>query len=240
MSRPVTRASAAITATLLAGALAATTSASAAPAGADLSLSERAGGWNYDSLVTMFGRSAVGSRAIVEEGIPTLKREMKVGQITNPARRAAFLATLVSESAMRYDASQYGATDTYRGRGYIQLTGDFNYEAAGNYFGINLLRNPERARSLKWSAPIARWYWTVARTTTNAYADAHDMNGVNRNIGFAWNYEEATRRCNRFKSAFKYFTGHYPANTTCYPSRLPKEGSTDWYLDPQQALAGAR
>ncbi|MEI2779277.1 MAG: glycoside hydrolase family 19 protein [Tetrasphaera sp.] len=234
MARHLTRASGAFAALL-------TTVAVAAPAHADTAPdpAERLVGWNYDSLVRMFGQSWVGPRAVVEEGLPSLKREMQRGSITNASRKAAFLATLVSESAMRYDADQYGATDKYHGRGYIQLSGDFNYEAAGNYFDVNLLRNPERARSLRWSAPIARWYWTVARTTTNAYADAHDMNGVNRNIGFAWNYDEATRRCNRFKSAYRYFTGHNPANTICYPSRLPKPGSTDWYVNPQSKVTSA-
>lgn len=192
------------------------------------------GGITYHGLVTMFGSGWVGPRDIVERGLPGLQAEMTKGAINTPARKAAFLATLVSESAMRYDADESGNTQTYRGRGYIQLTNDFNYASAGTYFGINLLGQPDLAKSLHYSAPIARWYWTVARTTTNAYADDHDMNGVNRNIGFAWSYEEATRRCDRFKSAYKYFTGAYPTNTTCYPARLPARGDTDWYFHPER------
>lgn len=191
-------------------------------------------GFTYDNLVTMFGQSWVGSRSVVEAGLPSLQAEMAKAAINTPARKAAFLATLVSESAMRFDADQ-GGSYTYHGRGYIQLTNDFNYQAAGSYFGIDLLGKPELARSLHYSAPIARWYWTVARTTTNSYADQHDMHGVNRNIGFAWNYEEATRRCDRFKSAFTFFTGKPPAHTICYPARLPAPGDREWYLHPEDS-----
>jgi predicted chitinase len=236
MTRTTTRAAAAIGA-----ALAAATLATAAPATATSTTAtsaSRAGdkgtGLTYDALVAMFGSGWVGDRATVEAGLPSLQQQMTKGGITNASRKAAFLATLVSESAVKYNADEWGSTYTYRGRGYIQLTGDFNYKDAGTYFGINLLGNPDLAKSLRWSAPIARWYWTVARTTTNAYADAHDMNGVNRNIGFAWSYDEATRRCSRFKSAFKYFTGYLPKKTICYPARLPKPGSTDWYVHPER------
>ncbi|GAA1800510.1 glycoside hydrolase family 19 protein [Nostocoides veronense] len=194
------------------------------------------GGITYDNLVTMFGQSWVGERSTVEAGLPSLQAEMVKGQVNNPARKAAFLATLVSESAMRYNADQ-GGSFTYRGRGYIQLTNDFNYKDAGSYFGINLLSSPDLAKSLQYSAPIARWYWTVARTTTNTYADNHDMNGVNRNIGFAWNYEEATKRCERFKSAYKFFTGSYPSNTICYPARLPAPGDREWYAHPERSAS---
>lgn len=187
----------------------------------------------YAALVTMFGSGWVGDQTVVEQGLPKLQAEMAKGAITTAARKAAFLATLVSESGMRWDADQ-GGSYTYRGRGYIQITGDFNYGPAGTYLGVDLLNNPDLAKTLPYSAPIARWYWTVARTTTNTYADNHDMNGVNRNIGFAWSYEEATRRCDRFKSAYTYFTGSLPANTICYPARLPATGSTEWYVHPER------
>lgn len=183
----------------------------------------------YADLVAMFGAGWVGDKTVVEAGLPTLEAEMRKGSITTPARQAAFLATLVSESAVRFDADQ-GGSYSYRGRGYIQLTNDFNYEAAGTYLGIDLLAQPDLARAMKWSAPIARWYWTVARTTTNTYADDHDMSGVNRNIGFAWSYEEATRRCDRFKSAFTVLSGNAPAHTICYPASMPPAGSTSWNL----------
>ena len=192
------------------------------------------GDFDHADLVTMFGSGWVGEPSAVEPGLPSLHAEMVKGQITNPARKAAFLATLVSESAMRYAADQ-GGSFTYRGRGYIQLTNDFNYSAAGSYFDVNLLGNPDLAKSLTYSAPIARWYWTVARTTTNACADAHDMHCVNRNIGFAWSSAEATRRCDRFKSAYRFFTGSLPTNTICYPARLPKTGDTSWFEHPESA-----
>lgn len=188
----------------------------------------------YELLAGMFGTSGIGDRATVEAGLNSLNSQMYKGQITNASRKAAFLATLVSESAMLYNADERGSTARYRGRGYIQLTGDFNYRDAGRYLGVDLLSAPNKAKTLQYSAAIARWYWTVARTTTNSCADAHDMNCVNRNIGFAWSYEEATRRCDRFKAAYRKLTGANPANTICYPARLPKTGDRAWYQDRAQ------
>jgi putative chitinase len=61
--------------------------------------------------------------------------------------------------------------------------------------------NPDRAMSLQWSAPIARWYWTVARNI-NPYADALNMGKVNAATG-----AEDARRCDSFKNALAYLTG---------------------------------
>jgi predicted chitinase len=130
---------------------------------------------------------------------------MRAAGITTPARKAALLATLRNESGFRFDAVQAGGS-TYTGRGFIQLTGSANYTSAGNYFGINLAGNPSLAASLQWSAPIVRWYWTVARNI-NPAADRLDMGAVDRAIGYAPNPAEDTERCNDFKAALRYYNG---------------------------------
>ncbi|MFD3406424.1 glycoside hydrolase family 19 protein [Kribbella sp. NPDC058693] len=123
----------------------------------------------------------------------------------------------------------------YGGRGYIQLTGDFNYGPAGQYLGIDLLGNPDLALSLQWSAPIARWYWTVARNI-NPYADNLDMGRVNAAIGYPAGAEDQ-RRCDSFKSALQYLTGSIPAGVICTrPAKL--KGDTSQLTRPQfDALA---
>lgn len=48
----------------------------------------------------------------------------------------------------------------YYGRGPIQLSGNFNYKAAGDYLGVNLLNNPDRVATdatISWRTAI--WYW---------------------------------------------------------------------------------
>jgi putative chitinase len=124
---------------------------------------------------------------------------------------------------LEYNIREIGDTRLYGGRGYIQLTGDFNYGPAGRYFGIDLLGNPELARSLQWSAPIARWYWTVARNI-NPYADALNMGKVNAAIGYPAGTEDQ-RRCDSFKNAIRYLTGSVPGGIICTRS-LALSGDT--------------
>jgi len=48
----------------------------------------------------------------------------------------------------------------YYGRGPIQLSWNFNYKAAGDYLGINLLNNPDQvATNATTSWKTAIWYW---------------------------------------------------------------------------------
>lgn len=153
-------------------------------------------------------------KAVVEEGLPSLLKAMKEAEITTPPRIAAFLTTIAVESdGFRYNVSQYNDTRLYRGRGFIQLTGSGNYGAAGKYFGIDLLRQPDLAASLEWSAPIAKWYWTVARRI-NPMADRLDMGAVNKAIGFPAGPGDAVR-CEMFKNALQYLTGSVPDGINC-------------------------
>ncbi|GAA3035403.1 glycoside hydrolase family 19 protein [Actinokineospora globicatena] len=159
----------------------------------------------FEDLKAIYGN--IGAEAVVREGLPSLNQAMVAGQIDNPRRMAAFLATLRNESGFRYNAGEAGQTGTYRGRGFIQLTSNANYTSAGNYLGVNLVGNPDLAASLTYSAPIAQWYWTVARSYTNAAADALDMGRVDAAIGYAPNAREDVERCNDFKAALRYFNG---------------------------------
>ncbi|MGZ0153162.1 glycoside hydrolase family 19 protein [Kribbella sp. WER1] len=173
------------------------------PTGGDITLAD---------VQAMFG-SRIANPSIVETGLPSLNQAMKDAQINTPYRKAAFLATLVHESRLEYNIREIGDTRPYGGRGYIQLTGDFNYGPAGQYLGIDLLGNPDLALSLQWSAPIARWYWTVARNI-NPYADNLDMGRVNAAIGYPAGAEDQ-RRCDSFKNALQYLTGSVPAGVIC-------------------------
>ncbi|HEX8869304.1 MAG TPA: glycoside hydrolase family 19 protein, partial [Lentzea sp.] len=140
-----------------------------------------AGAVTLQDLRNIYG--TIGEPDTVQQGLESLNAEMVRGGITTPARKAAFLATLRNESGFRYNALE-NTGDTYQGRGYIQLTHDFNYRPAGDYLGVNLLASPELARSLQYSAPIARWYWTVARSDSNNAADHYDMGLISRYIGY--------------------------------------------------------
>lgn len=139
---------------------------------------------------------------------------MRKANINNPRRIAAFITTLGVESMFEYNINQIGATSTYRGRGYIQLTGSANYSSAGRYLGVDLLGFPDKAAELEWSARIACWYWTVARPSTNAYADALRMGMVNKMIGFPAGPGDGVR-CRMFAEALRILEGSVPDGITC-------------------------
>lgn len=61
---------------------------------------------------------------------------------------------------------------TYRGRGYIQLTGKANYRAASAWSGVDLVENPQQAGEFDGAAEIAAAFW--AHKGLNAVADQPD------------------------------------------------------------------
>lgn len=169
----------------------------------------------HAQLKAMFG-SRVSDHPRAVKNMRNLNRAMRQNGITTPQRKAAFLATLVNESRLDPGAQERGAGGAYKGRGYIQLTGQWNYRAAGRDLGINLVRYPGRAATPGNSAAIAAWYWTDLRPGTNRAADRFDMGRVNRNIGYAHNAREDRERCADFKRAYKILSGkNAPKRTIC-------------------------
>jgi predicted chitinase len=49
----------------------------------------------------------------------------------------------------------------YKGRGYIQITGKYNYAKAGKALGLDLVNNPTLAEKPAVAAKIAIWYWKL-------------------------------------------------------------------------------
>lgn len=168
-------------------------------------------------------RTSDAAKKNVADGWASLLDAMEVAQINNPRRVAAFLTTLCFESWIEYNAvdGTYG-TRVYAGRGFIQLTGKvlpdgdvMNYGPCGRYLGIDLIGNPDLAKSLEWSARIATWYWTVARPRCNEYADDLRMGKVNGAIGYPLSGSNDADRCMVFGKVLQYLTGSVPAGITC-------------------------
>jgi putative chitinase len=49
----------------------------------------------------------------------------------------------------------------YKGRGFIQITGRYNYQIAGEALGLDLVKYPELAEKPGVAAKIAVWYWKL-------------------------------------------------------------------------------
>ncbi|OCG29002.1 hypothetical protein A9G11_00010 [Gilliamella sp. wkB108] len=69
---------------------------------------------------------------------------------------------LASTEKLRNDAKRYGNTKqgdgyTYRGRGLAHLTFKGNYKKASDYFGIDFVKDPDKAAELDNAVPILIW-----------------------------------------------------------------------------------
>jgi putative chitinase len=54
---------------------------------------------------------------------------------------------------------QVGDGAKYKGRGFIQITGRYNYKRAGEELGLPLEKHPELAEDPATAAKIAVWFW---------------------------------------------------------------------------------
>ncbi|WP_458070045.1 XVIPCD domain-containing protein [Rhodanobacter sp. BL-MT-08] len=95
--------------------------------------------------------------------IPVKYAHREGEQVLDAARLEALrgkpekLAELMYGGRMGND--QPGDGYTYRGRGYMQLTGKENYAAAGKALGLDLVKHPELAAEPENASKIATWYW---------------------------------------------------------------------------------
>ena len=106
-----------------------------------------------------------------------LNAAMAEANITTPQQQAMFIAQLAHESGgfqfmeeIASGAAYEGRSDLgntqpgdgvrFKGRGYIQVTGRYNYGQAGDALGLDLVNNPGLAARPENAARIAAWYWS--------------------------------------------------------------------------------
>jgi len=106
--------------------------------------------------------------AFAKTGSDTVRKQEAAAFLANVAHETGNLVYVVEQNTSNYphycDASQsYGCPAgqaAYYGRGPIQLSWNFNYKAAGDALGIDLLRNPylvEQDAAVAWKTGL--WYW---------------------------------------------------------------------------------
>ncbi|CAM5230034.1 chitinase [Streptomyces spiroverticillatus] len=108
--------------------------------------------------------------AFTKTGNDTVRRQEAAAFLANVNHETGGLRYVVEQNTANYphycDAAQpYGCPAgqaAYYGRGPIQLSWNFNYKAAGDALGIDLLRNPylvEQNPSIAWRTGL--WYWNT-------------------------------------------------------------------------------
>jgi predicted chitinase len=75
---------------------------------------------------------------------------------------------------------RYDGGCTYRGRGAIQLTGKYNYNAAGNALGVNFVANPSLVATTQYAFKTAGWFWRSHNL--NSCSDNGDVTSCTRTI----------------------------------------------------------
>jgi predicted chitinase len=73
-----------------------------------------------------------------------------------------------------------GDGERYKGRGYIQLTGRYNYRKAGLALGLPLEKNPELLEDPEIAAKVAIWYWKLR--VQSRVSNFHNVSAVTKPI----------------------------------------------------------
>ncbi|MFI2370408.1 glycoside hydrolase family 19 protein [Streptomyces sp. NPDC018833] len=127
---------------------------------------------NRNSFYTYSGLTAALSAypGFANTGSDTVKKQEAAAFLANVSHETGGLVHVVEQNTANYphycDWSQpYGCPAgqaAYYGRGPIQLSWNFNYKAAGDALGIDLLNNPwrvEREAAVAWKTGL--WYWNT-------------------------------------------------------------------------------
>lgn len=120
-------------------------------------------------------------------GSDTVKKQEAAAFLANVSHETGGLVYVVEQNTANYphycDTSQsYGCPagqSAYYGRGPIQLSWNFNYKAAGDALGINLLANPylvEQDASVAWKTGL--WYWNTQNGPGTMTAHNAMVNGA--------------------------------------------------------------
>jgi chitinase len=125
-----------------------------------------------NSFYTYSGLTAALSAypAFAKTGSDTVRRQEAAAFLANVNHETGGLVHIVEQNTANYphycDAGQpYGCPAgqaAYYGRGPIQLSWNFNYKAAGDALGINLLNNPNLVQNdaaVAWKTAL--WYWNT-------------------------------------------------------------------------------
>lgn len=123
--------------------------------------------------------SVSGLRKVFKKYFPTI--EMAREYARNPEK----IANKVYANRMNNGNECSGDGWRYRGRGFIQITGKYNYTQLSIATGIDYVNNPDLLLREADSMISALWFWNANRI--NRYADRDDVKKVTRAINGGYN-----------------------------------------------------
>jgi predicted chitinase len=109
---------------------------------------------------------------------PKFLKDKKTGKIIVDPKTKKFKN--FNEKAKGLGNDTRGDGVKYKGRGYIQITGKYNYMRVGEALGLDLVNNPELAEKPEVAAQIAVMYWK--KRTQPKVDDFNDVRAVTKTI----------------------------------------------------------
>ncbi|WP_371502373.1 glycoside hydrolase family 19 protein [Kitasatospora sp. NBC_00374] len=189
-----------------------------------------------NSFYTYSGLTAALSAypAFAATGSDTVRKQEAAAFLANVSHETGGLVYVVEQNTANYphycDAGQpYGCPAgqaAYYGRGPIQLSWNFNYKAAGDALGINLLANPNLVQTdaaVAWKTAL--WYWntqsgpgtmTPHNAMVNGYGFGETIRSINGSLECnGGNPAQVQSRINSYQS-FTQILGTVPgSNLSC-------------------------
>lgn len=90
----------------------------------------------------------------------------------------------------------------YKGRGYIQVTGRFNYTAISKDTGIDYLNNPKWLEREADAMISALWFWN--KRNLNRLADRDDLLNITKKINGGTNgLNDRIKKLSKYKAIFR-------------------------------------
>lgn len=129
---------------------------------------------NFTKLEEGLSYSAERLMKVWPKRFPTLERAQPY------ARNPKALANNVYANRMGNRDEASGDGFRFRGSGWLQLTGHDNFYHAGKGIGVDLVMNPDLARTPQYAALTAGWFW--ATQNCNSLAEAGDWTALTKKI----------------------------------------------------------
>jgi putative chitinase len=130
-------------------------------------------------------------------------------------------------------SSSYSGGKKYKGRGYIQLTHDYNYKKYGDKLGIDLVNNPDLATNSDIAAKIAVMYWkenvrpSVGNNWNDVFSASRAINNPSASSPKGINgYEDRVSKFNQYKE--KLNSGALNIEGPAKPKSKPKGKSSNF------------
>jgi predicted chitinase len=137
------------------------------------------GCWEFWSSARV-ARATNCPQSAIDSNWPAIHKELKRRGVATQPVCAAALATIAVETAHTFAPVQesFWLDDAWRhanlryaphwGRGYVQLTWDYNYRTYGDALGVDLINNVDRAMEPDIAAAILAEYFVRARVAESA------------------------------------------------------------------------